>query len=216
MRRDDLNPHEIEPANGTAVARFHGPVRAAGDMVAGDKIVLQVPPRVPPPIGQLPMAPDCFAGREAELSAMDAALASAGGRRSASVVAIHGMAGVGKTSLAVQWAYRVADRFPDGQIFQDLRGPSAEHGVEPNRMLFWLLQALGVDSADIPADEAPRVALYRSILAKRRVLIVLDNAASAEQIRPLLPGGPGNLVVVTSRVHLAGLVARFRPISVPG
>src|SRR3569833_3865689 len=96
MRRDDLNPHEIEPANGTAVARFHGPVRAAGDMVAGDKIVLQVPPRVPPPIGQLPMAPDCFVGREAELSAMDAALASAGGRPGAGGGAGRGEAGGGE------------------------------------------------------------------------------------------------------------------------
>jgi hypothetical protein len=217
MTRDDEDPRF--DGDGNAMEQggtwFHGPVRAQGDFVAGIKVVHQAAPRIAPPIWQLPMAPDTFVGREAELSAMDAALHSAGDRSSVTVVEIHGMAGVGKTSLAVQWAHRTAGSFPGGQIFLDLQGPSPQRALAPSRMLFWLLQGLGMATVDIPADEAPRAALYRSLLADRRVLVVLDNAASAEQITPLLPGGSGCLVVVTSRTHLEGLVARYGAISVP-
>src|SRR3569833_254196 len=134
MKQDDTDSNDDVGPKGHGSTQFTGPVRAQGDIVAGDKVFLQAAPRLTPAIWQLPMAPDSFVGREAVLSARDAALASAGDRRSVSIVGIHGMAGVGKTSLAVQWAHRVAGRFPDGQIFLDLRGPSAARAVAPARM----------------------------------------------------------------------------------
>ena len=118
------------------------------------------------------------------------------------------MAGVGKTALAVHWARKVTDRFPDGQLYVNLRGYDAEGAaVTPEEVTGWFLAALGVPAAQIPADGQARCGLYRSVLAGRRVLIVLDNARDAAQVRPLLPGSPGCLVVVTSRSALAGLVA---------
>jgi tetratricopeptide (TPR) repeat protein len=112
---------------------------------------------------------------------------------------------VGKTALAVHWARRVADRFPDGQLHLDLRGWSATPPLRPDEALRQLLHALGSDRVPADLDEASR--LYRSLSAGRRMLVLLDNAGSAEQVRPLLPGGPGCLVVVTSRDRLAGLLA---------
>ena len=118
------------------------------------------------------------------------------------------MAGVGKTALAVHWARKVADRFPDGQLYVNLRGYDAEGAaVTPEEAAGWFLTALGVPAAQIPADAQARCGLYRSVLAGRRTLIVLDNAADAAQVRPLLPGSGGCLVVVTSRSSLAGLAA---------
>jgi tetratricopeptide (TPR) repeat protein len=118
------------------------------------------------------------------------------------------MAGVGKTALAVHWARQVAARFPDGQLYVNLRGYDREGAaVTPKEVTGWFLVALGVPAAQIPADVQARCGLYRSVLAGRRVLIVLDNARDAEQVRPLLPGSPGCLVVVTSRSALTGLAA---------
>ena len=124
------------------------------------------------------------------------------------ISAVAGMAGVGKTALAVQWAHRVAGRFPDGQLYVNLRGYGADGAaVTRQEVTGWFLAALGVPAARIPADAQARFGLYRSELAERRVLIVLDNARNAAQVRPLLPGGGGCLVVVTSRSALAGLAA---------
>ena len=117
------------------------------------------------------------------------------------------MAGVGKTALAVHWARKVAGRFPDGQLYVNLRGYGPGAAVTPEEATGWFLAALGVPAAQIPADAQARYGLYRSVLAGRRVLIVLDNARDAAQVRPLLPGGGGCLVVVTSRSALAGLAA---------
>ncbi|NEA25606.1 AAA family ATPase, partial [Actinomadura bangladeshensis] len=197
-----------------AAAHFHESVHADGDIVAGDKIVHQAAARTAPPVRQLPAAPRDFVGRERELAAMDEALAAAGGRGSATVVQIHGMAGVGKTSLVLHWAHRNAGRF-DAHIFLDLHGLSRRTAATPARALFRLLGDLGLAARDIPADEARRAALFRSLVAERRVLVVLDNAADADQIVPLVPGGPGCLVVVTGRTRLEGLVARFGAVSVP-
>ena len=166
---------------------------------------------------QLPAGAGFFAGREAELKQLDELLDRAGlpdrangndGPSGAVVIsAVAGMAGVGKTALAVHWAQKVAARFPDGQLYVNLRGYGPGAAVTPEEATGWFLAALGVPAAQIPADAQARCGLYRSVLAGRRVLIVLDNARDAAQVRPLLPGGGGCLVVVTSRSALAGLAA---------
>jgi len=156
---------------------------------------------------QLPTGAGFFAGRAAELKELDELLDRVGGEGGAVVIsAVAGMAGVGKTALAVHWARRAAGRFPDGQLYVNLRGYDAGPAVTPAEAAGWFLAALGVSAFQIPADAQARFGLYRSVLAERRVLIVLDNARDAEQVRPLLPGGGKCLVVVTSRSALTGLV----------
>ena len=171
---------------------------------------------------QLPAGAGFFAGREAELKQLDELLNQAGpiggedgeeigpGGPGGTVMisAMAGMAGVGKTALAVHWARKVAHRFPDGQLYVNLRGYDAEGAaLTPEEVTGWFLAALGLPAFQIPADAQARCGLYRSVLAGRRVLIVLDNARDAAQVRPLLPGSAGCLVVVTSRSALAGLAA---------
>ena len=124
------------------------------------------------------------------------------------IAVLAGTAGVGKTALAVRWARRAAAAFPDGQLYVNLRGYDPGAPVAPGDALAGFLRALGLAGDDIPAGEDERAAAYRSLLDGRRMLVVLDNAASVEQARPLLPGSPTCLVVVTSRDSLAGLVAR--------
>ncbi|GIE99508.1 ATP-binding protein [Paractinoplanes rishiriensis] len=114
---------------------------------------------------------------------------------------------MGKTALAVHWAHRRRDRFPDGQLYVNLRGFAVKEPVTAGEALATLLGALGVPPDRIPAEVAEASGLYRSMLAERRVLILLDNAAEADQIRPLLPGTPASLAVVTSRNRLSGLIA---------
>ncbi|MBU2663440.1 tetratricopeptide repeat protein [Actinoplanes bogorensis] len=123
------------------------------------------------------------------------------------VVVLPGMPGVGKTTLAVHWAHRVRRMYPDGQLFAGLRGfhPTAPP-VDPAEAVGGLLETLGVSRASIPAGLDARTALYRGMLADRRMLVLLDDAASVDQVRPLLPAGSGSLVLVTSRRRLDGLV----------
>ncbi|GIF51641.1 SARP family transcriptional regulator [Asanoa ferruginea] len=153
---------------------------------------------------QLPAAVADFAGRADQLAALDGFAA----RRPAAPVIITGLAGVGKTALAVRWGHAAADQFPDGQLYLDLRGSSPQPPVAATAALAHFLQALGVPAEQIPADLDDAVGLYRSVTAARRILVVLDNAAAPDQVRPLLPGGPACMVVVTSRDQLRGLTAR--------
>ncbi|MFF7262492.1 BTAD domain-containing putative transcriptional regulator [Streptomyces sp. NPDC008159] len=158
----------------------------------------------------LPYDAAFFTGRADQLAQLDA-LSSAAGENpggGSGVCALTGAAGTGKTALAVHWAHRVRDRFPDGQLFVDLRGHSPEGPVRPGEALTRFLLALGVAADNVPGTPEAACDLYRTLAAERRMLIVLDNAADAEQVRPLLPGGPGCLVLVTSRDRMAGLAAR--------
>ncbi|MFF7988820.1 ATP-binding protein [Kitasatospora xanthocidica] len=158
---------------------------------------------------QLPMAIRHFTGRSRELQALDELLGDRiPGCGAVVISAIAGTAGVGKTTLAVHFAHRVADRFPDGQLFANLRGfDPARDPLDAADVARGFLDALGVPAPRIPADPDGQLALLRSRLAGTRTLIVLDNAREAEQVRPLLPGSDTCLVMVTSRNRMPGLVA---------
>ncbi|WP_344136875.1 helix-turn-helix transcriptional regulator, partial [Luedemannella flava] len=159
---------------------------------------------------QLPGEVSGFTGRQRELATLDALLGqpAAGPATAVVVTAVAGTAGVGKTTLALRWAHRVAERFPDGQLYLDLRGYDPDRPVSPIGALATLLTGLGLSTADLPTDLASRAALYRTLLAGRRMLIVLDNAGTPDQVRPLLPGSATCRTLVTSRDSLAGLVIR--------
>src|SRR6202034_3158861 len=145
-----------------------------------------------------------FTGRQHELDELVDVAVGAGG-----VVGIHaigGMAGVGKTAFAVHAAHRLADRFPGGQIFLPLHGHTpGQQPVDPADALASLLLTLGVPAGQIPVGVEARMALWRDRLGERQLLLILDDAASSEQVRPLLPGAGGSLVLVTSRRHLSAL-----------
>jgi DNA-binding SARP family transcriptional activator len=159
---------------------------------------------------ELPADVAAFTGRAVELAELDLLLPEATELEAAGPVvisAVAGTAGVGKTTLAVRWAHRVARQFPDGQLYVNLRGYDPDQPVTPSEALARFLRALGVANVDIPLQEAERAARYRSLVAAKRLLVVLDNAATEDQVRPLLPGTGTAMVVVTSRDSLAGLVA---------
>jgi tetratricopeptide (TPR) repeat protein len=177
-----------------------------------------MPPRVPNVAvpRQLPAAVAGFAGREAELEALSTLLEDItpdGG--SVVISAVHGTAGIGKTALAVHWAHQVARRFPDGQLYVNLRGfDPAVPPMTSGEAIRGFLDAFEVPVERIPVSLDAQAALYRSLLAGRRALVVLDNARDIDQIRPLLPGSPGSMVVVTSRNQLTGLIAEgARPLT---
>ncbi|MEV5607366.1 BTAD domain-containing putative transcriptional regulator [Streptomyces sp. NPDC052225] len=159
---------------------------------------------------QLPGGLAVFAGRAAEGAWLSAVSGSPDlpGPTAASVVVISGAPGVGKTTFAVHHAHRIASSFPDGQLFVNLCGfhPHAP-AVDPGTVLHGFLTALGVPAQRIPEDTQARSTLFRSLLADRRMLVVLDNARDEEQVRPLLPAGAGCLTLITSRNQLAGLIA---------
>jgi len=159
---------------------------------------------------QLPAAVAALTGRGRQVQELDEVLLGRNSRRAprAAAAVITGSAGVGKTALAVRWAHRVRDRFPDGQLFADLHGYACAEPVPPVEVLAAFLHALGVPGERVPAGVEEAAGLFRTLLASRQVLVVLDNARSPGQVRPLLPGSPGCRVVITSRDSLAGLVAR--------
>jgi DNA-binding SARP family transcriptional activator/Tfp pilus assembly protein PilF len=206
LLRDD------NPSTFVAPALLAGP--APGGQAGeddGDTSVAAVPPAPPLPVpAQLPPDIPGFTGRGAHLDRLDGLLA--GGDPLAAVapvvLAISGTAGVGKTALAVHWAHRMVDRFPDGTLYINLRGYDPGGQVtEPTEAVRRFLDALGIPAQRIPADLDAQSALYRTVVAGRQMLIVLDNARGTAQVRPLLPGAPTCLVLVTSRNQLSGLVA---------
>jgi tetratricopeptide (TPR) repeat protein len=156
---------------------------------------------------QLPPDVTGFTGRSTELSDMDRAVADRVANGSA-IVVITGIGGVGKTALAVHWAHRAAPGFPDGQLYADLRGYGDRRPVPPLVALGRFLRALGVPGREIPDDTDEAAALYRSVLAHRRAIVVLDNAAGTDQVRPLLPGAGGSVALITGRRRFDGLVVR--------
>lgn len=168
--------------------------------------------------GQLPHAIRNFAGRAAYIERLDAELSrrEASGMAGPLIVTVAGSAGVGKTSLAIEWAHRVRDRFPDGQLYVNLRGFDPDGTpVEAGDALRGFLEAFGVGKHRMPATFESQTALYRSLVAESRVLVVLDNAKGVEQVRPLLPGSVNSAVIVTSRDDLVGLVVADGALPIP-
>jgi len=158
---------------------------------------------------QLPAATAHFVGRTEELDQLSKLLDTATEDGGTVVIsAVLGTAGVGKSALALRWAHQIRAEFPDGQLYVNLRGYDPDQPLAATDALAGFLRALGVAGAEIPLELDERAALYRSLLDGRRMLVVLDNASSVEQVRLLLPGTPSALVVVTSRDSLGGLVAR--------
>ncbi len=179
----DGNPAEPEPAEPEPADHYSKPTAR------------QIP-------AELPHDVVGFRGRHGELAELHALLAPSG------TAVVTGAAGVGKTALAVHWAHQVRARFPDGQLYLDLRGFDPERPpLDPRNALGQLLRSLGLTPLEIPADQHEQARRYRSLLADRAVLVVLDNAASSDQVRPLLPGGRHCCTLVTSRNRLVGLIA---------
>ena len=168
-------------------------------------------PRGTPVPRQLPPVSAGFIGRVGNLGALDALAAARLKPDSPTMLCtIAGAGGMGKTWLALQWAHRNVDRFPDGQLFVDLRGfDPSDHPMSAEAALRGFLQALGVEHAALPTGLDAQVGLYRSLLAERRVLVIADNAADTAQILPLVPGGSSCAMLVTSRIQLTGLVCSY-------
>jgi len=202
----------VKAATGRATAAEVLTARIAGTSATGQVAAISGSPATVPVPRELPGDVGAFTGRASELAELDGLLvdatATAATQGPVVISAVSGTAGAGKTALAVHWAHRMAQHFPDGQLYVNLRGYDPEQPVQPAEALAGFLSSLGAQGQGIPLGEAARSALYRSLLNGRRLLVVLDNAASEEQVRPLLPGSPSAMVLVTSRATLPGLVAR--------
>ncbi|MEU5874064.1 BTAD domain-containing putative transcriptional regulator [Glycomyces sp. NPDC047369] len=196
LLRDELG---IDPSE--AVLALHKSILTSRSETEPDTATPLTVPR------QLPSDTVAFTGRAAELAGLDALLAAKDASPTPLVAVVTGTAGVGKTALAVHWARGAADEFPDGQLFVNLRGYHRDHALGPQRVLARFMRALGVRGEDVPEDPDELAAAYRSAMDGRRMLIVLDNANGSDQVRPLLPGSAGSLVLVTSRDVLLGLIA---------
>ena len=211
LLREELG---VEPAE--ALQRLHQQILSA-DPELGSRAYQPKPSGAGSPVGgrlpapaQLPHSVAGFSGRQTEIEWLNGILPDESDGTGGTVViaALAGTAGVGKTALAVHWAHQIRDRFPDGQLYVNLRGfDPAGPAMEPTDAIRAFLDALEVPPERIPVDLAEQTALYRTMLSGRRVLIVLDNARDASQVRPLLPGTPTSLVLVTSRNQLLSLVA---------
>ncbi|MET8704639.1 AAA family ATPase [Kitasatospora sp. NPDC004723] len=213
-------PHQPGPGTGNSVSdtRVGGSVVQAGEIhhltVYGQAAAPPAPPALPVP-RQLPPTPRRLVGRDDDLAALDRELEEAPDGAADVTVVVTGPAGVGKTALAAQWLRRLAGRFPDGQLYADLRGHAPGGPADPAEALGGFLRAFGI--APVPRSFAEGAALWRSLAAERRIAVLLDNASTAAQVRPLLPGSEHAVVVVTSRRRLTGLGidgAVFRPVDV--
>lgn len=163
----------------------------------------ETPGRVP---RQLPGPSAFFVGRAEQFRMLTSLAASVGTTGAAATVLVDGAGGVGKTSLVRTWAWHAVDRFPDGQLYVDLQGYALDgEPLAPDRVVRGFLEALGIGPSAMPREAVARLGLYRSLLADRRVFVLLDNARNAEQVRDLLPSGPACMAVITSREDLAGL-----------
>ena len=185
--------------------------RPATDVLEVSAVHQNLPPHQLPPPQQLPPAPPQFVGRTPELTQITDALDTAAKTGTTVVIsALAGTGGIGKTALALHWAHANLHRFPGGQLFLDLQGfsPTAT-SVQPAEAVRGFLDAFGIEPDRIPADLHARTGLYRSLVASKRMLIVLDNAASIEQVEPLLPSSPSCTVLVTSRRRMAGLATGY-------
>ncbi|HEV7897783.1 MAG TPA: NB-ARC domain-containing protein [Planosporangium sp.] len=158
---------------------------------------------------QLPSTIPDFVGRDDALAAVDAVFAQHTLHSPASMIcAVSGIPGVGKTALVVHWAHRVRHRFPDGQLYVNLRGHAPGQPLRPIEVLARFLHALSVPADEMPLEADEAASMYRTLLAGKRILVVLDNARDADQVRPLIPGSTGCAALVTSRDRLTGLVAK--------
>jgi DNA-binding SARP family transcriptional activator len=213
LRRRMIDELGIEPS--PSIQDLHRQILADDAAIA--PFSAPAAPSAPAIPRQLPHDIGDFTGRPDQLATMRALLSGqpSGGRppgdrpgngRALPVIAVTGAAGAGKTALAVHFSHQLADRFGDGQLFVDLRGHAGTEPMRPAEAQRRFLHALGTDR--VPGDIDEATTLYRSVLAGKRLLILLDNAADADQVRPLLPGTPGCLVLVTSRSRLPGLIAR--------
>ena len=180
-------------------------LRAAYDAI----LLPQQPPRpeVPTSPAQLPRPLPVFTGRRDDLARADDLLRTTTGHRAPPVIAVDGMPGVGKSAFALHWAHQLACRYPGSQIYLDLRRSPAAAPMTAADALHQLLSSLGIASDAIPLGAGPRAALYRSRVAGPPVLVVLDNAESADQVLPLLPGAPGSLTVITGNARPTALAA---------
>jgi DNA-binding SARP family transcriptional activator/tetratricopeptide (TPR) repeat protein len=197
--------NEVGITPGPALRELHR------DLLASDDAVVSWWPNPTP--RQLPPPPRSFTGRAAALARLDTHF---GGRSHATIVAISGGGGMGKTSLALHWAHENSERFPDGQLFVNLRGfdPRARP-TSPTTVLRDFLRSLGVDGADVPGDEEAQANLFRTLVAGRRMLVLLDNAADTAQVEPLLPGSSSVVTLVTSRRPLTAMVSTHAARVVP-
>ncbi|WP_079179196.1 AfsR/SARP family transcriptional regulator [Streptomyces humi] len=202
---------ELGADPGAELRRLHQSILhgAAGPAEATDPPPTARPPRSAPAPARLPLDVPAFTGRKEELAQLDGILAEGiGGSAVAVVSVLSGSAGVGKTAVAVHWAHRVADWFQDGRLYLNLHGfEPSRPPVTPAEALPRLLEALGVLPQHMPVGLEAQAGLYRGMLAGRRILVVLDNARDAEQVRAFLPGSPGCFTLVTSRNRLSGLIA---------
>ncbi|MFF9573409.1 BTAD domain-containing putative transcriptional regulator [Streptomyces sp. NPDC014685] len=202
---------ELGTDPGPALRQLHQQVLTA-DPALGVALAKAVAPvvRVSRPVPrQLPALPAAFVGRSRELAGLDRLLKDPVGDDTVLVIsAIGGAGGMGKTWLALRWAHENLDRFPDGQLYAPLSGFDPSTGpMPPDMVLRGFLDALGTEPENMPADPETQAGLFRSLVADRRMLIVLDNARDADHVRPLLPGSATCTVIVTSRSHLGGLTA---------
>jgi len=195
----------VEP--GPRLRKLHESL-LSGDLPSASDDPLEVRQRRPTVPRQLPAPPAHFTGRAEQLAVLNALLTGTRDTGTVIIAAMTGTAGIGKTALALHWAHQVAHRFPDGQLYANLRGfDPVGSPAAPGDVLRGFLQTLNGSAARIPPDVDVQAALFRSLTAGRRLLVILDNAHDEEQVRPLLPGAAGCLTLVTSRNQLAGLVA---------